>query len=170
MPERSAAPRWVWVRLWLRWAQAMAWSSRPAARNPAAQVPPRGQRTPCASIPGRGEKDRRAEAFGVLGAKALDVVLVCDIDAARAELRIGKARVDEVAALDRDHATGHAVADEVDGDVRKGDRDGLIERVGVATAQVVGQLARDGLFARALPDLVGERLRDVRLVPVPEGV
>src|SRR5258705_1153048 len=130
MPERSAAPRWVWVRLWLRWAQGVAWRSRPAARNPAAQVPPRGQRTPRASIPGRGEKDRGAEAFGVLRAKALDVVLVCDIDAARAELRIGEGRVDEVAGLDRDHATGRAVADEGAGDGRGRDRGGLVERVG----------------------------------------
>src|SRR5258705_10745194 len=124
----------------------MAWRSRPVARSPAAQVPPRGQRTPRASIPGRGEEDRCAEALGVLRAKAFDVVLVSDIDPTWPELRIGKGRVDEVAALDRDHATGHAVADEVDGDVRKGDRDGLIERAGVATEQDAGQLSRGGSF------------------------
>ena len=93
-----------------------------------------------------------------------------DVDAARADLRIGQRRVDEVAALDRDHPPSHAVADEIDGHVREGDRDGLIERVRVATAQVVRQLARDRLMAGAVADDIGQDLRDVRLPPVPEGI
>src|SRR6266540_2535654 len=170
MAERSPASRWAWVRRWLPWARAMAWRSRPVARSPAARVRPPGRRTPRASIPGSGEEDRCAEAFGVLRAEAFDVVLLSDIDATWPELRIGKGRVHEVAALDRHHSTRHAVADEVDGDVRECDGDRLIERVGVAAAKVVRELARDGLLAGAFADLVGERLRDVRLVPVPEGV
>src|SRR6266540_5303993 len=156
--------RWVRTLSWLAWSPAMVSTSRSVARTLEERAKPRRRRTPRASVPGRGEEDRCAEAFGVLRAEALDVVLTSHIHAAWAELRIGKGRVYEVTTLDRDHATRHAVADEVDGDVREGDRDGLVERIGVATAKVVGELARDGLLAGAFADFVGQRFRDVALV------
>src|SRR5688572_24877400 len=99
----------------------------PARSTPAASRPrttaPRLQRAQVrarrASVPGRGEEDRCAEAIGVLRAEPFDVVLACDIHTTWSELRIGKGRVHEVAALDSDHPSRGAVADEVDGDVRE---------------------------------------------------
>src|SRR5712692_4485019 len=139
-------------------------------RSPGPRTVRRGRRPPRALVRGRGEEDRCAEAIGVLRTEALDVVLVRDVHAARSELGVGQGRMNEVASLDRDHASRRAVADEIDGDVRERDRDGLIERVGVAAAQVVRELAGERLFAGALPDLVGEHLGDIRLVAMPEGV
>src|ERR1700687_1267315 len=132
-------------------------ASRPAACTPAARARRRGRSPPRALVRWRGEEDGRAEAIGVLRAEAIDVVLMRDIHPARSELRVGKSGVHEVTALDRDHPSRRAVADEIDRDVREGDRDGLIERVRIATPKVVGELARDRLLARAFADLVGER-------------
>src|SRR6266850_3054245 len=146
----------------------MAASSRWCTRRP--RRPRTGRRARSASVARRGEEERGAEAVGVLRTEALEVVLTRYVDAPRPELGIGQRGVDEVAALDSDHAARDAVADEIDRDVREGDRDGLVEGVGVAAAQVVGQLARAGLLPRARADLVGQRLGDVRLVPVPERV
>src|SRR5688500_13629881 len=71
-----------------------------------------------ASGPRRGEEDRCPAAFGVLRAEPFDVVLARYSHATWPEIRIRKRRVHEVTALDGDHPSRAAVADEVHGDVR----------------------------------------------------
>jgi hypothetical protein len=72
---------------------------------------------------------------------------------------------------DGHHPAGDAaVADQVDGDVGEGDRDHLVERIGLARAQVVGQLGVHRVLAGALLDLLGQREADVDLAPVAVGV
>src|SRR5881628_1685922 len=105
------------------------------------------------SVGRRSEEDRGPQAVRVLRPEALEVVVAGDVDPSRPAGRVRQRCVCVVAALDRDHAPGDAVADEVDRDVGEGDGDGLVERVRVAAAQVVGELARERLFAGALADL-----------------
>ena len=63
-----------------------------------------------------------------------------------------------------------AVRDEVHRDVRERRRDDLVERVRLAAAQVVGQLDRQRLDAGPARELGRERLADVGLAAVAEGV
>src|SRR3977135_2695884 len=124
MAAGSPVPRSALAGSW-SWSTARA--SRSGSYTPAARARRPGRPSPRASVPGRGKEDGRAEAIGVLRTEAVDVVLARDVHAAWSELRIGESGVHEVAALDRDHAPRRAVADEIHGDVREGDCDGLIE-------------------------------------------
>ena len=72
--------------------------------------------------------------------------------------------------MDRDHPAGDAVAEEVHRDVRERDRDHRVEHVRLARPEVVGELRGHRLDARPALELDGERLADVRLVAVPEGI
>ncbi len=77
---------------------------------------------------------------------------------ARRASALGQRRVRVLAVADRDHAAEQAVGQQVDRDV--GERDGhhLVERVGIAGAQVVGEVAVHRLDAGAALQLVGQRL------------
>ena len=96
--------------------------------------------------------------------------IVVDVHAPGPERRVGQGRVGVLAVADGDHAAARAIGDEVHGHVGEGDRDHLVERVGLARAQVVGQLGEHRLDARPRPDLVGQDLGHVGLVAVAERV
>ena len=75
-----------------------------------------------------------------------------------------------VAVANGNHAPEDAIGQQVDRDVGEGDRHQLVERVGVAGAEVVGQVGVNGLDPGPALQLVGERLTDVGLVAVAEGI
>ena len=75
-----------------------------------------------------------------------------------------------LAVADGDHAAELAIGEEVDRHIRERDRRHLVEGVRIAGPQVVGQVAVDGLDPGAPLELIGERLADVDLVSMPEGI
>src|ERR1700729_2071777 len=73
----------------------------------------------------------------VVGAIAFGVVQGGDVDSARAGGRRGEGRGGVAAVLHADHASGDAVANQIECDICVGDGDDLVDGVGFATAQVV---------------------------------
>ena len=75
-----------------------------------------------------------------------------------------------LAVLDRHHLAGDARLDEVHRDVGEGRRDQRVERIGLAAAEVVGELGGERLDPRPLAQLERQGLADIGLVPVAERV
>ena len=73
--------------------------------------------------------------------------IVAHVDRARPVRALGQRRVGVLAVADGDHAPELPVSQQVDGDVGERDRHHLVERVGVARAQVIGEVAVHGLDA-----------------------
>src|SRR5713226_4558082 len=116
------------------------------------------------------EEERRAEFGGVVGAVALGVVQGGEIDFARAHGGGGERRVSVAADLYADHTAGHAVAQHVDGNVGESDGDELVDGIGLAAAQVVGQVADHDFVAGAAANFFAEGLADVRLFTMTVGI
>ena len=75
-----------------------------------------------------------------------------------------------LAVLDRHHLPRDARFDEIHRDVREGGRDERVERIGLAAAEVVGELGGERLDPRPLAQLERQGLADIGLVPVSERV
>src|SRR5579859_1125654 len=116
------------------------------------------------------EEKRRAELGGVVGAVALGVVEGGEVDFAGAHVGGRERGVGVAAVLHANHAAGDAVAQHVDGDVGESDGDELVDGVGFAAAQVVGEVADHDFVAGAAANFVGEGLADVCFLAMAVGV
>src|SRR5229473_8487962 len=116
------------------------------------------------------EEERRAEFGGVVGAVAVGVVQGGEIDFARAHGGSGERRVGVAAVLYADHAASDAVAEQVDGNVCESDGDELVDGIGLAAAQVVGQVADHDFVPGAAANFFAEGLADVRLFTMTVGI
>ena len=74
------------------------------------------------------------------------------------------------AVLHADHAAGDAVAQHIDGDIGEGDGHELVDGVGLAAAQVVGQVADHDFVAGAAADFLAQGLADVGFLAMAVGV
>ena len=89
---------------------------------------------------------------------------------ARTELGIGQRSVRVLPALHADQVPVDSLANQIHRDIAKRGRHHLVEGIRLAAAQIVGQIADHGLIAGAALDLLAQRLPDVRLLFVAEGV
>src|SRR6185295_3555678 len=77
-----------------------------------------------------------------------------------------------LAVLHRRQPTMDSFANQVDGDVSQRDGDNLVERIWIATAEVIREIADHGFLASALSDLLAQRVANVHffLVPISIGL
>src|SRR5438445_9470156 len=99
------------------------------------------------------EEEWCAQFGGVVGPIPLGIVESGNVHFARAQGRSGKRSMGVTAVLYADHAAKDAVAQHVNGDVGEGDGHELIDRVGLAAAQIVSQVADHDFIAGTLADL-----------------
>src|SRR5271156_1003796 len=123
----------------------------------------------CATLVVAGEQ-RGAWLGCVVGAVALGVVERGDVHSARAGGRCGQGGGGVAAVLHADHASGDAVADEIQRDVGVGDGDDLVNRVGFAAAEVVSQVALDGFLAGSALQFIRQGVTNVHFFSVAVGV
>src|ERR1700728_2700028 len=99
---------------------------------------------------GPGEKQRGAELRVVIRAVTIRVVQRGDVDFARAQAHLRQRDMRVTALLYADHSPRDPFADQLDGDICERSRCDLIDRIRLATAQVVGQVADHRLLSRAI--------------------
>ena len=116
------------------------------------------------------EHERPPQQTVVARAEAGLVVHEADVHGDGTQLRVRQRCVRVAALADGHHATALTVRHQLHGRVAEDHAHHLVHRVGLAGAQVIGEVGVDGVDAGAALQLGGQDLGDVGLVPMAEGV